>query len=171
MQHVLYALIVLICYGSLDKQVYPLLNKKMKNLIPTLICISLLLSCGQKTNTNVARDEVFQAEKAFAKMAGEKGLAEAFYHFADENAVIKRGTDSLISGKENIRNFYEKNRQDGKLSWTPDFIGISECGTLAYTYGQYIFSRPDSSGKMIENRGIFHTVWKKKNNEWKYVWD
>jgi len=45
-----------------------------------------------------------QTEKAFEKMASEKGLAEAFYYFADENAVIKRGNDSLIIGKENIRN-------------------------------------------------------------------
>jgi ketosteroid isomerase-like protein len=144
----------------------------MKKLIFTFFCITLLFSCRQKSDPDVARDEVFQAEKAFAKMAGEKGLAEAFYHFADENAVIKRGNDSLISGKENIRNFYEKNRNpDGKLSWTPDFIGVSECGTLAYTYGQYIFSVQDSSGKVTENRGIFHTVWKKQNKEWKYVWD
>jgi ketosteroid isomerase-like protein len=144
----------------------------MKNLILTLICITLLLSCRQKSNKDIAREEVFQAEKAFAKMAGEKGLAEAFWFFAAENAVIKRGNDSLISGKENIRNFYDKNsKPDAKLSWTPDFIGVSECGTLAYTYGQYVFSRLDSSGKMTENRGIFHTVWKKQNREWKYVWD
>jgi ketosteroid isomerase-like protein len=143
----------------------------MKNLIFTLICITLLLSCRQKSGPDDTRDEVFRAEKAFETMVKEKGIAEAFYYFADDNAVIKRGNDSLISGKGNIRNFYEKNRQDGKLSWTPDFIGVSECGTLAYTYGQYIFSVQDSSGKVTENRGIFHTVWKKKNNEWKYVWD
>jgi ketosteroid isomerase-like protein len=144
----------------------------MKNLISTLICITLLISCRQKSGPDVARDEVFRAEKAFETMVSEKGIAEAFYHFADENAVIKRGNDSLITGKENIRKFYEKSRNPhARLSWTPDFIEVSECGTLAYTYGQYVFSRPDSTGKMIENRGIFHTVWKKQNNEWKYVWD
>lgn len=131
-----------------------------------------MLSCRQKADPDVTRDEVFRTEKAFEKMVADKGITEAFYYFADENAVIKRGKDSLITGKENIRKFYEKNRNpDAKLNWTPDFIGVSECGTLAYTYGQFIFSVQDSSGKTTENRGIFHTVWKKNNNEWKYVWD
>ena len=105
-------------------------------------------------------------------MVSVKGLAEAFYYFADENAVLKRGNDSLITGRENIRSFYNKNSNPkAKLSWTPDFIEVSECGTLGYTYGKYIFTIQDSTGKNIENRGIFHTVWKKRNNEWKYVWD
>jgi hypothetical protein len=57
------------------------------------------------------------------------------------------------------------------LSWTPDFIGVSDCGTLGYTYGKYVFSIKDSSGNSIDQTGIFHTVWKKQNKEWRYVWD
>jgi len=137
-----------------------------------LICIPLLASCTQKPSVDTAKDEIFQTEKEFEKMVSDKGLAEAFYYFADENAVIKRGNDSLISGRENIRSFYNKNSNPkAKLSWTPDFIEVSECGTLGYTYGKYVRTIQDSTGKYIENKGIFHTVWVKRNNEWKYVWD
>jgi ketosteroid isomerase-like protein len=131
-----------------------------------------MISCKQIVSIETAKNEILQTEKAFEIMAFEKGLAEAFYYFADDNAAILRGNDSLIIGKENIKLYYAENaNQAAKLSWTPDFIGVSDCGTLGYTYGKYMYSVQDSSGKIIERTGIFHTVWKKQQNEWRYVWD
>ncbi len=144
----------------------------MKKYPLMLILIPLLFSCKHTVNIEAARNEIMQAEKAFEKMASEEGISAAFYYFAAEDAVIKRGNDSLIIGKENIKRFYDKNANpDVKLSWTPDFIGVSDCGTLGYTYGKYVFSIQDSSGKSAEQTGVFHTVWKKQNNDWRYVWD
>ena len=144
----------------------------MKKTPFLLILVLLLASCKQSVNIDSAKNEIFQTEKAFEKMAFDKGLAEAFYYFADENAVIIRGNDSLIIGKESIRHYYDKNANpNAKLSWTPDFIGVSDCGTIGYTYGKYVYSVQDTSGNSIEHTGIFHTVWKKQNNDWRYVWD
>ncbi|HOU01020.1 MAG TPA: hypothetical protein PK719_01020 [Bacteroidales bacterium] len=137
-----------------------------------LLAASLLISCQHPVDRMVARNEVYKAEKEFEKMAAEKGMAEAFFYFADDSATILRGNDSLIKGKENIRHYYNvRSNPDAKLSWTPDYIYVSDCGTLAYTYGKYIYSIKDSSGNLKESSGIFHTVWKKQNDEWKYVWD
>ena len=144
----------------------------MKKYPFMLILIPILFSCKQNVNIEAARNEIMQTEKEFEKMASEKGLSAAFYYFAAEDAVIKRGNDSLIAGKENIKHFYDKNANpDVKLSWTPDYIAVSDCGTLGYTYGKYNFSIQDSSGKTAEQTGVFHTVWKKQNNDWRYVWD
>jgi ketosteroid isomerase-like protein len=144
----------------------------MKKVPFILILILLLASCKQTVRIETAKNEILQTEKAFEKMASEKGLSEAFYFFADENAVIKRGNDSLILGKENIRHYYDKNANpNAKLSWTPDFVDVSDCGTIGYTYGKYVYSVQDTSGNSIEHTGIFHTVWKKQNNDWRYVWD
>jgi ketosteroid isomerase-like protein len=137
-----------------------------------LICVLVLVSCKHTVNTDIAKNEILQTEKAFEKMASEKGLAEAFYYFADQNAAIRRGNDSLIVGKDNIKLYYNKNANpNAKLSWAPDFIGVSDCGTFGYTYGKYLYTIRDSTGKTSEYKGIFHTVWKKQNNNWKYVWD
>jgi ketosteroid isomerase-like protein len=144
----------------------------MKNSLFLLILIPLLFSCKKTVNLEAARNEILQAEKAFEKMASEKGLPEAFYFYANENAVIRRGNDSLIFGKENIKHYYEKNAKPNvRVNWTPDFIGISDCGTLGYTYGKYVYLVRDTSGKNSEYTGVFHTVWKKQNNNWRYVWD
>ena len=107
------------------------------------------------------------------KYRKEKGIAEAFWYYADSNAVIKRKNDSLIKGKEAIKNFYSDNfYKTATVSWSPDFIDVSGNGDLGYTYGKYLWQSKDSSGKINESRGIFHTVWKKqKDGSWRYVWD
>ncbi|HEX2921064.1 MAG TPA: hypothetical protein VHO50_07860 [Bacteroidales bacterium] len=114
------------------------------------------------------RDEILKAEEDFQQMVIEKGIQEAFYFFADENAVIKRGNDTLIKGKENIKTFYSKyNGWKMELNWTPEFIDVAECGTLGYTYGRYVMT-VDS----VKDEGVFHTVWKRQPDKtWKYVWD
>lgn len=144
----------------------------MKKTITILLVLSLFVSCRKTADTETLKNEVMTAEKEFEKMASEKGVAEAFHFFAAVDAVILRGNDSLIKGKENIKAYYSANANPAAaLSWTPDYIGISSCGTLAYTYGRYIYSVSDSTGKKTERTGIFHTVWKKENNVWRYVWD
>lgn len=128
----------------------------------------LLSECTNQVNPESLRDEVYNTEKDFEKLVSEKGLAEAFWSFAADDAVIMRGNDSLIKGKDNIRNYYSASTgKNIKLSWSPDFIDVSGDGTMAYTYGRYVMTR-DS----VSSEGIFHTVWKKQSDDsWKYVWD
>lgn len=140
--------------------------------------IFLLVSCEEKEDNDeqeqsTAKEQIGKAEKDFEKMAAEKGIAEAFWFYADSNAVIKRKNDSLIQGKDNIRNFYsDKFYTTATVKWAPDFISASEDGDMGYTYGKYDWQAKDSTGKVTEFKGIFHTVWKKqKDGSWKYVWD
>ncbi len=150
------------------------LNKSqhVNTLLLLSICMLLIVSC-ERVDREKVKDEIFQSEKAFEKMAAEKGIAEAFYSFADEKAVIKRENDTLIIGNENIKAYYAKNRNDNAtVNWTPDFIDVSADGTLAYTYGQYLWKIKNENGEVTEYKGIFHTVWKRqKDGSWKYVWD
>ena len=141
----------------------------------TIITLCLLCSCQTDSNglREKATEEIAQAEKDFEKMAAEKGIAEAFWYYADSNAVIKRENDSLIQGKENIKNYYSAEfYKNASVKWSPDFIDVAEKGDMAYTYGKYIWQSKDSSGKTNEFKGVFHTVWKRqKDGNWKYVWD
>ncbi|HLK29813.1 MAG TPA: hypothetical protein VKT28_14640 [Puia sp.] len=120
-----------------------------------------------------SKQEIAQAEKDFEKMAGEKGIKEAFVFYADSNAVIKRGNDSLVNGKDDIDHFYASPfYKTASVKWSPDFVDASSDGTLGYTYGKYVWQSKDSAGKINEFKGVFHTVWKKqKDGSWKFVWD
>lgn len=136
----------------------------------------LLLSCNSKTEIQsqmALNEEVLKAEDDFKNLSQSKGIAEAFYTFADENAVIKRENESLIRGKENIKKYYENpNYKNAFVTWKPDFVEVSKDGEMAYTYGKYVWTFTDSVGNKKDFKGLFHTVWKKqKDGSWKYVWD
>lgn len=135
-----------------------------------------VVSCSKKSevlNPETLKAEVFKTENDFKNLSKSKGIQQAFYAYADDNAVIKRENDSLIQGKENIKNYYSNPKfKNATVTWKPDFIGVSEDGTQAYTYGKYSWTVKDSLGNKKDYKGIFHTVWKKqKDGSWKYVWD
>src|SRR6185436_15360072 len=121
------------------------------------LLLSILLSCSSpksgnesKPDNENAKQEIEKAEKDFAQMAVDKGIAEAFYFFADSNATIKRQNDTLIHGKEAIKIFYSAPfYQKATVEWSPDFVQTSENGDLGYTYGKYVWSSTDSAGKPI----------------------
>jgi ketosteroid isomerase-like protein len=150
----------------------------MKHLNLPLIFIGLLqFACSMPANKDSIeawKKEVLNTELAFANMAKEEGVPAAFNYFAAEDAVLLRG-ETLLQGKSAIATHYEKNKalwEKAKLDWKPDFIDVSKSGDLAYTYGSYAFSAPDSSGVESTSRGVFHTVWKRQDDgSWKFVWD
>ena len=148
----------------------------MKNFIKLLILSLVLNSCSpksEKKNLAYTKLEIVKVEKDFEKLVDKKGLAEGFYQFADSNAVIKRERDALIIGKENIKNYYLNPKyQSATVTWSPDAVTVSDGGDMASTYGKYIWTSKDPSGKERVLKGVFHTVWKKqKDGSWKYIWD
>jgi len=147
----------------------------MKNTVFLIAIIVLFFSCKSDSAERMkkANQEIALTEKDFEKMVAEKGIAEGFWFYADSNAVIKRQNDTLIKGKENIRNYYSATfYKTASVKWNPDFIEVSENGDMGYTYGKYLWQSKDSTGMISESRGVFHTVWKKQaNGSWKYVWD
>lgn len=106
-------------------------------------------------------------------MAAEKGIAYAFWFYADSAAVIKRGNDSLIHGKEGIRNFYSAPYfATARVKWSPDRVEVSGSGDMGSSYGRYEWVSTDSLGAKHTSTGVFHTVWKKQaDGSWKYIWD
>ncbi|MDX1477356.1 MAG: nuclear transport factor 2 family protein [Saprospiraceae bacterium] len=117
-------------------------------------------------------NEIRQAEADFAAMAASEGIGAAFAAFAADDAALLRG-GTVIEGKTQIAAFYaERDNPDATLTWTPDFVRVSEAGDMAYTYGPYTYSAPDSTGQAVRSTGIFHTVWQRQaDGTWKYVWD
>lgn len=144
-------------------------------LIASLISSTTLvsISCCRHVDQSVqARKEILLTEQDFCDMTREQGIQAAFSHFAADSGIVKRG-EKLIMGKEAIRDHYGKSTlKNVKLEWKPDYVDASSGGDLGYTYGRYSFNAVDSSGNVIAETGIFHTVWKRqKNGSWRFVWD
>ncbi len=142
----------------------------MKQLVILILVMVTACSSPFGKDAEKQKAQIIQTELDFARMADETGIAAAFYGFAADSAVIGRG-GKIIKGREAIRDYYEKNLKPGtKLQWTPDFVDVS--GDLGYTWGKYTHLVPDSTGKITESHGVFHTVWKRQpDGSWRFVWD
>ena len=137
-----------------------------------VLCCLPGLACNSGKSPEALRQEVQDAERAFAEMAASAGVPEAFLAFAAEDVVLMRG-NTLLHGKEEMQAYFAAGTlRDVRLQWEPAFVDVSKAGDLAYTYGPYTFSARDTSGAPVESTGFFHTVWKRqKDGTWKFVWD
>ena len=146
----------------------------MKFSFLNLLAVTILISCSTKDSADLEtwKEEIRMTEKRFSEMSVEKGIMPAFLEFAAENAVINRN-DTLFIGIEKIRQRFEALPAiQGQLSWSPEFVHVSQSGDLAYTYGYYTYLMTDSVGSEISRKGVFHTVWQRQaDGSWKYVWD
>jgi ketosteroid isomerase-like protein len=51
------------------------------------------------------------------------------------------------------------------VTWTPDFIDVSQDGSMAYTYGKYLWKIPDSDSTFVDiQRCISYGL--EKTNRW-----
>jgi len=105
------------------------------------------------------------AEKAYAKLAGEKGFREASISVLADDAVIF--APSAVNGKK----FWREAKDDPAITWRPTFASISRSGELGYTTGTW----ESSKARDIQKPGAFGhfvTFWQKnKDNVWKVALD
>jgi len=141
----------------------------------TLVIFSLFVGCGiSDTGSEIEKwkAEIEAVENAFNDMAQKEGLVKAFQFYAADDGVIKR-KNKIIRGKKAISEWYQQDvKPNETLTWKPTFIDVSKSGDMAYTYGNFIFTYPDTLGNLKENTGVFHTVWKRQaTGDWRFVWD
>ena len=145
----------------------------MRRFTFLLMVLLIFYSCNSSRDTKKIekwKQEIRQTELDFSKLAQEKGIYKAFTTYAANDAVVRRN-EKLILGIKNIEEFYQNKNSKG-LSWKPDFVDVSASGDLGYTYGHYTYAFTDSTGNVVQETGIFHTVWKKQpDGSWRFVWD
>lgn len=145
-------------------------------LIPTLM-LGLTLSCVRdpdKATMEKWQQEIRDTERDFAAMAKSEGIPAAFLAYAADSAVLMRN-NNIVKGKNKMSEYFKAQPLDMSqvsLSWEPEFVEVARSGDLGYTYGPFVFSITDSTGVTLENKGVFHTVWKRQEDgSWKFVWD
>ena len=105
------------------------------------------------------------AEKAYAKLAADKGFREASISVLADDAVIF--APSAVNGKK----FWWEAKEDPAITWRPTFASISRSGELGYTTGPW----ESSKARDIQKPGAFGhfvTIWQKnKDGVWKVALD
>lgn len=121
-----------------------------------------------------AADEVMQADRDFAKLAQEKGVAEAFAAYAAPDAHWFVPGPEPLRGPEAIKARLAKSfANGGTLAWAPTRAWASKDGSMAVTWGRSVYTSPkDAAGKTSVSHGSYLTVWTRQSDgSWKFSHD
>jgi ketosteroid isomerase-like protein len=105
---------------------------------------------------------VVEAERAFARLAQEKGSVEAFTTFIAEDGQMflpepRRARPLLQAGRIHL----------GPLRWWPVYAGLAASKDLGFTTGPAIIGQEADA-----TYGFFFTVWKRQpDGRWRWVLD
>jgi ketosteroid isomerase-like protein len=126
-------------------------------------CLAVAGARAADVDVGKAVGSLIAAEKAYAKLAGEKGFREASISVFADDAVIF--TPNAVNGKK----FWQEAKEDPAITWRPIFASISRSGQLGYTTGpsEYRKSRdaekPDGFGHFVTRL--------ESDGEWKIALD
>ena len=146
----------------------------MNKIVLPIAAFLILLSCKNNRDKDnkadaFAKMEMMDADRAFSKMAEEKGMKAAFIEYLDSNGVLLRPNHLPIAGADAVDFLIQQNDADYTMTWEPKNGVIARSGELGYTYGIYAL-RPSAKDTIIY--GTYVSIWKKeKGGTWKYVLD
>jgi ketosteroid isomerase-like protein len=117
------------------------------------------------------RAAILRADEDFARLAQQKGIAEAFATYAAEDATILPAGANPIEGREAIRSYFAA-ATGLTLTWKPVLSQAAASGDLGYTLGTYESRSTGEDGKPVTRYGKYCTIWKKQaDGTWKYIVD
>ena len=140
----------------------------MKLLIAAALCGTAALAAAQgapAVDREALRQQVFAAERAFARTMAERDLA-AFGRMVAEDTVWFSGPTPL-HGRAAVVAFWSRfyDKPQAPFSWEPDQVEVLASGELAHSSGPV----RDPAGKVVSR---FHSVWRQEApGVWKVIFD
>lgn len=117
-----------------------------------------------------AQFELVNAERAFAKLASERGFRESFMtYFADDGIGFAPHPHKL---KESLsRQPAPTTNTPMGLKWAPTYGDVSQAGDLGWNAGPVLFENSDPANKPTKH-ALFFSIWKKQSDgNWRVVLD
>ena len=134
--------------------------------LPILFGSSLLFAADAKPTGPVAA--IRAADQEWNRVFAAKDLEKSVAACSDSAAVLAPNSPRA-TGREAIRKLFEGffALPDLEITWTPSDIQVAKSGDLGFSTGSYRMSFKEASGKTVEDRGKYVTVWEKeKDGTW-----
>lgn len=115
--------------------------------------------------TDSPRQQVFAAERAFARSMADRNVSAFASHVSDE-AIFFNGT-GVLRGKKAVLAGWSPffKGKTAPFSWEPDRVEVLQSGTLALSTGLV----RDPNGKVV---GRFNSIWRREApGVWRVVFD
>lgn len=118
-----------------------------------------------------AVEEMLEADRAFAAMAAEEGVAAAFVAYAAEGVRMFPDGGPPYQGRDALMEQFSNWPEGARLSWTPIEAVAAGSGDFGFTWGRYVYSAAGENGQVVEH-GKYLSVWRKKpDGAWKFIAD
>jgi hypothetical protein len=134
------------------------------------LAVMLLGACAAAPNApDTALDDLFAAERAFAKDSTERGIRAAFLdHFATDGLDFRPGPGVM---RDRLRaRPAPADPLAVLLDWSPQAGAVARAGDLGYTAGP--FSLTNQRDASVPARyGYFFSVWRRENGAWRVALD
>ena len=143
----------------------------MKYLVITLLIIVVILPAFSQDKTiPPAQAELVNTERAFAKLAVERGFRESFIMYFAEDGIGFAPQPYKV--KETLsRQPAAANRPTITFNWAPVYGDIAQAGDLGWNSGPVLFEDTGPEKKPVRH-GMFFSVWKKQSDgSWRVVLD
>ncbi len=134
---------------------YPRKEDRMKAVAACLAALPLAAAAGPMPP---AQQELFDTERAFVRLAAEKGFRDSFYeYFADDGVAF------------NPHPFRVRVTLAGQpatpppmgADWAPVYGDVSAAGDLGWNTGPLLYAGRDGQP---DRHGLFFSVWKRQAN-------
>ncbi|MFD2933896.1 YybH family protein [Spirosoma flavum] len=156
----------------------------MKYVFPLLLIIVLMSSCRTRVESprsmnptaamrQKAIDEIREADQNFSILSEKQGMAKAFTTYASDDVIkLNDGAEPTV-GFDSLRAQMSRLPADGPvLTWQVLKADAAQSGELGYTFGQWMLTKKDYSGKRSTQYGVYVTVWKRqRDGQWRFVVD
>jgi len=144
----------------------------MRKIIFALLTVFVSAIWVNAQGAQSAQNAIARADQDWLQVFAAKDLAKSVeFVIADgsvlaPNAPIATGHDAI---SKSFAGFFAL--PDLKIEWHPNKVEAARSGEMGYSTGTYKMSFKDPSGKTIEDRGKYVTVWKKQNGHWNVAYD
>ncbi len=128
----------------------------MKSAVAMLAFLALPAAMAAESGLPPAQQELFDTERAFVRMAADKGFRDSFYaYFADDGIAFNPHPFRVRTALAN------QPSSPGPMGavWAPVYGDISEAGDLGWDTGPLVFQGRNGAP---DRHGMFFSVWKRQ---------
>jgi hypothetical protein len=147
---------------------------RLHRVFPPLVAVALALSALAGCTAlapgyaNLPLNNLFDAERAFARAASVQGVRAAFSVYMAQDAVVFRPGPVSYHADVASRPAPAK-PSTVRLEWAPQAGAIARSGDLGFTTGPYRVMKDDTHPPV--DQGYFFSIWKQTQDGWRVALD
>lgn len=112
------------------------------------------------------KEALLEADREFARASSGGGFEQSLSAFVTPDVRLLRTSQQPMTGIDFVQAAHSE--RPGTLTWNPIGGDVSRTGDLGYTYGEYVYTSPGSSG--TGEQGNYVRAWRREpDGTWKVV--